>query len=155
MKKSFIFWMGVALMLAVSMSGCSSDDDSVGGFGNNDKENFIGTWHLLSSMGGWSPKVEYSPGEITVTFTRNGEMKVINNRESQHPFPTATYKYSFVDIENSICSGKPETVLSIDNGAPFANLYSFNFDKEQGMLYLSQEAFDGMGYSLKKLVPPS
>lgn len=127
------------------------DNNYVKTFSGNNKEDLIGTWHLLSSMGGWSPRVDYSPGEITVTFTRNGEMKVVNKREGQQPFPTATYKYSFVEIEKSIFTGKPETVLSIDNGSPYSVCYSFSFDNEQGVLYLSQEAYDGMGYSLKKL----
>ena len=127
------------------------DNNFLKTFSGNNQEDLIGSWHLLSSMGGWSPKVEYSPGDITVTFTRNGEMQVVNKREGQQPLQTTNYKYSFVEIEKSIFTGKPTTVLSIDNGGPSAELYSFSFDNEEGMLYLSQEAYDGMGYSLKKL----
>lgn len=54
MRKNFLLWMGVALMMAIGMSSCSSDDDDysyVQEFGdNNNKENFIGTWHLLHSL---------------------------------------------------------------------------------------------------------
>ena len=129
----------------------NDDYNYVKTFSGNNQEDLIGTWHLLSSMGGWSPKVDYSPGEKTVTFARNGEMQVVNKKEGQQPFPTTNYTYSFVEIEKSIFTGKPETVLSIDNGGSYAELYRFSFDNEQGVLYLSQEAYDGMGYSLKKL----
>ena len=102
MNKSFLLWMGVVLMMVIGMSSCSSDDDDynyVQEFGdNNNKENFIGTWHLLHYYTGWGIKEDYEAGEVTVTFTKNGEMQVINKRDDQHPFSTGNMAYYFVQL---------------------------------------------------------
>ena len=149
MKKSFLLWMGVVLMMVICMSSCSSDDDDysyVQEFGdNNNKENFIGTWHLLHYYTGWGIKEDYEAGEVTVTFTKNGDMQVINKRDDQHPFSTGNMAYYFVDIEKSIFTGEPRTCMSFG----YIFTYSYTFDK--GFLYLSQEAFDGDGYTFQKL----
>ena len=149
MKKNFLLWMFAMLMLVVGMSSCSSDDDDynyVQEFGdNNNKENFIGTWHLLHYSTGWGIKEDYEAGEVTVTFTKNGEMQVINKRDDQHPFSTGNMAYYFVDIEKSIFTGEPRTCISFG----YFFTYSYTFDK--GFLYLSQEAYDGDGYTFQKL----
>jgi protein involved in sex pheromone biosynthesis len=149
MKKSFLLWMGVVLMMVVCMSSCSSDDDDysyVQEFGdNNNKENIIGTWHLLHYSTGWGIKEDYEAGEVTVTFTKNGELQVINKRDDQHPFSTGNMAYYFVDIEKSIFTGEPRTCISFG----YFFTYSYTFDK--GFLYLSQEAYDGDGYTFQKL----
>ena len=149
MRKNFLLWMGVALMMAIGMSSCSSDDDDysyVQEFGdNNNKENFIGTWHLLHCYKGWGIKDDYDAGEVTVTFTKNGEMQVINKRDDQRPFSTGNMAYYFVDIEKSIFTGEPRTCMSFG----YFFTYSYTFDK--GFLYLSQEAYDGDGYTFQKL----
>ena len=149
MNKSFLLWMGVVLMMVIGMSSCSSDDDDynyVQEFGdNNNKENFIGTWHLLHYYTGWGIKEDYEAGEVTVTFTKNGEMQVINKRDDQHPFSTGNMAYYFVDIEKSIFTGEPRTCISFS----YIFTYSYTFDK--GFLYLSQEAYDGDGYTFQKL----
>ena len=149
MRKNFLLWMGVALMMAIGMSSCSSDDDDysyVQEFGdNNNKENIIGTWHLLQYYTGWGIKEDYEAGEVTVTFTKNGDMQVINKRDDQHPFSTGNMAYYFVDIEKSIFTGEPRTCMSFG----YIFTYSYTFDK--GFLYLSQEAFDGDGYTFQKL----
>ena len=41
MKKNFLLWMGVVLMLAVGMSSCNSDDDEIFGTG------LTGKWDLV------------------------------------------------------------------------------------------------------------
>ena len=46
------------------------DNNFLKTFSGNNQEDLIGSWHLLSSMGGWSPKVEYSPGDECFTFRR-------------------------------------------------------------------------------------
>jgi hypothetical protein len=149
MRKNFLLWMGVVLMMVVGMSSCSSDDDDynyVQEFGdNNNKENFIGTWHLLHYYTGWGIKEDYEAGEVTVTFTKNGDMQVINKRDDQHPFSTGNMAYYFVDIEKSIFTGEPRTCISFG----YFFTYSYTFDK--GFLYLSQEAYDGDGYTFQKL----
>ena len=149
MRKNFLLWMGVALMMAIGMSSCSSDDDDysyVQEFGdNNNKENFIGTWHLLHYYTGWGIKEDYEAGEVTVTFTKNGDMQVINKRDDQRPFSTGNMAYYFVDIEKSIFTGEPRTCMSFG----YFFTYSYTFDK--GFLYLSQEAYDGDGYTFQKL----
>ena len=80
--KKLTIWIAI-IPIMTGLSSCSKDDDYnyVQEFGdNNNKENFIGTWHILH--------------------------------------------YSL-------------------------STYSFTFDK--GFLYLSQEAYDGDGYTFKKL----
>ena len=148
MKKKTLLWLSVLLLMLAGLNSCSKDDDYnyVQEFGdNNNKENFIGTWHLLHFSNGWGMKEDYKAGEITVTFTKNGEMQVINKRDDQRPFPTGKLVYSFVDIEKSIFTGEPRTCISFG----FQSTYSYTFDK--GFLYLSREAYDGDGYTFQKL----
>ena len=123
----------------------------VEGTGDNSKENFIGTWHILKYRNGWGSERDFYSGEITVTFTAGGEMKVNNKRERQYPLSTGSYRYYFEDIERSILDGKPRTIISIGSGGPFDGHYRFAF--ENGMLFLSAEAYDGESFALKKLAP--
>ena len=140
MKKKSLLWI-CALMLA-GLSSCSKDD--VQEFGDiNNKENFIGTWHLLHHSNGWGMKEDYEAGEVSVTFTKNGEMQVINKRDDQRPFPTGKSMYSFVDIEKSIFTGEPRTCIS------FGFLFTYSYTFEKGFLYLSQEAYDGDSYTFR------
>ena len=133
MRKNFLLWMGVALMMAIGMSSCSSDDDDysyVQEFGdNNNKENFIGTWHLLHYYTGWGIKEDYEAGEVTVTFTKNGDIQVINKRDDQHPFSTGNMAYYFVDIEKSIFTGEPRACMSFGFCTAYLSPYSFHFTK--------------------------
>ena len=140
MKRNGLLWLCAVLMLVVGMSSCSSDDDIY-------RKDMIGTWQLVHSYGGWSPRVDYDPGEVTFTFTADGEVKIVNKRNGYSPFPTGIYDYSFVKIERSIFTGEPETVLLIDCFPD--RHYSFNY--EDGLLYLSLQAYDGDGYALKKV----
>lgn len=145
MKKKSLLWLSAFLLM---VAGCSGDDyDYVQEFSSNDKENFIGTWHMMSYSSGWGGSHKCDAGEITVTFTKKGKVKVVNKREDQSPIPTNTYSYSFVDVERSIITGEPRTCISISFG--FGSPYSYSFDN--GVLYLSQEAYDGSSYSLQKL----
>ena len=44
MRKNFLLWMGVALMMAIGMSSCSSDDDDyryVQEFGDNNIKQYL------------------------------------------------------------------------------------------------------------------
>jgi hypothetical protein len=81
-----------------------------------------------------------------VTFTNKGQVKVVNNREDQRPIPTSTFTYSFKKIDKSIFTGKPSVVITFNNSSLY---YSIDFD--QGVLYLSAEAYDAGGYTLKKV----
>ena len=146
--KYHILWIGMLLLMLTGLSSCSKDNDYdyLKEFSdNNNKENFIGTWHILHYSNGWGTKEDYEAGEVTVTFTKNGEMHVINKRDDQRPFRTSTMTYCFVDVEKSIFTGEPRTCISF--GFPFT--YSYTFEK--GFLYLSQEAYDGDGYAFQKL----
>ena len=150
MKKNlFVFTLFVA---AFGLTSCSSDDDFsyVGEFSEaNIKEDLVGTWHVVKyynyaiGLG----EMDIDAGEITVAFTREGEMNVINKRgEELSPFVTGTHKYRFVDIERSILTGKSKNVLSFDSDFTF---YGYSF--KEGMFMLSVEAIDGSGWALKKL----
>jgi hypothetical protein len=148
MKKKSLLWISALLLMLAGLSSCSKDDDYsyVQEFSNNnDKENLIGTWHILHYSNGWGMKEDYEAGEVTVTFTKNREMQVVNKREDQRPFATGKWTYSFVDIERSIFTGEPKTCISFG----YFFTYSYTFDK--GFLYLSQEAFDGDSYTFQKL----
>jgi len=148
MKKKSLLWISALLLMLAGLSSCSKDDDYsyVQEFSNNnDKENLIGTWHILHYSNGWGMKEDYEAGEVTVTFTKNREMQVVNKREDQRPFATGKWTYSFVDIERSIFTGEPRTCISFG----YFFTYSYTFDK--GFLYLSQEAFDGDSYTFQKL----
>ena len=158
MKKKNLFWVGMLLLMLAGASSCNKDDDynsvlelsdynNVQEFNDNNKENFIGTWHVLHHSSGWGINDDYDSGEVTVTFTKNGEMIVDNKRDDQRPFPTGTLTYTFVDIEQSIFTGEPRTCIYLNFLSVSA--YSYTFDK--GFLYLSQEAYDGDGYTFQKL----
>ena len=128
------------------VAGCNSDEyDYVQEFSSNDKENFVGTWHMMSYSNGWTGTQEYKAGEITVTFTKKGKVKVVNRRDDQSPISTSTFSYSFVDVEKSIYTGEPGRCIS------FGSLSSYSYSFDKGYLYLSQEAYDGMSYTLQKL----
>lgn len=148
MKKKSLLWMSMFLLMLAGLSGCSADDDfnCVQDFSDNtNKENFIGTWHLIRYYNGWGTNEEYDSGEITVTFTKNGEMEVVNKRKDQRPIPTGTFSYSFVNIERSIYSGESATYIS------FGPIYYYTYIFDKGYLHLSAEAFDGPGFTLQKL----
>ena len=151
MKKIYYLSMSMLLLMLAGLSSCSKDDvrefkDDIQEISNNNnKENFIGSWHVLHHSNGWGRDEDYEAGEVTVTFTKNGEMQVVNNREDQRPFPTGKMTYSFTDIDKSIFTVGPRTCISFG----FLSTYSYTFDK--GFLYLSQEAYDGDGYTFQKL----
>ena len=152
MKKSFLLFVG-ALLMTIGMSSCSSsssdDYDYVGEFDGNEKENFIGTWHVVKCWNGWGDNVEFNSGEITVTFTKDGEMIVQNNRGEDYPFNTGEYNYSFKEFDRSIFAEGSITAFVISRGDLIDSYYFYRFD--EGMLYLSMEAFDGPTFALKKL----
>ena len=147
MKKSIIFWMLAAVLAMTGLTGCSDNDDDfyVKDY-NNYKSAIVGTWYLSSHSSGWGGITDYNKGEIIVTFTNKGEVKVINNREDQRPIPTSTFPYSFKKIERSIFTGEPSTVIYFNDSSFY---YSIIFEK--GVLYISEEVYDGDGYALKKL----
>ena len=141
--KKFTMWALVALMLA-GLSSCNDEDDE--SKLSNNRTKFIGTWNLVSYYSGWYGEEKCNPGEITVTFTWDGDVKVVNKRVDQHPIPTGTYTYSFVDVKSSIYTGEPGECISLSFGSL---LFSYKF--EDNSLYLSAEAFDGPGYALQKV----
>lgn len=151
MKKSYLL-LGM-LMLTIGLGSCSSDDDDYVDVlsDSNIQKDIVGTWHLVFYGNGWGSKEEYNPGEVTITFTKDGEMKVISHRKENNPFPfqTGTYQYTFVEYEHSIFSEGLTTSLVIGTGSYLDGYYHYSF--EEGMLYLSLEAFDGPRFTLRKL----
>ena len=148
MKQTIIFWMCAAVMSVAGLTSCSDSDDEDVIFVkdyNNYKNAIVGTWYLASQSSGWGGITDYNEGEIMVTFTNKGKVKVVNHREDQRPIPTSTFTYSFKKIEKSIFTGEPSVVISFDDSSFY---YSIDFD--QGVLYFSAEAYDGGGYTLKK-----
>ena len=149
MKQTIIFWMCAAVMSVAGLTSCSDSDDEDVIFVkdyNNYKSAIVGTWYLASHSSGWGGITDYNVGEIMVTFTNKGQVKVVNNREDQRPIPTSTFTYSFKKINNSIFTGEPSVVITFNNSSLY---YYINFD--QGVLYISAEAYDGDGYALKKV----
>ena len=157
MKKNCILWMFAMLMLAVGMSSCSSDNDEIESFDDNPSEDIysndsinsvIGTWQLLNYSGGFSGQnVDVNPGEITLTFTKDGIVKVLNKGKETFLFPTGTFNYYFRTIDRSIFTGEKDTALYIDGG----NIHLLHFTYGEGMLYLAEECFDGFCYALRKI----
>lgn len=100
--------MSLLLLTLTGLSSCSEDEDD-----NNVVESgIIGTWYLVGASDGWGHYKEYKEGEITITFTTNGEMQIVNKREDQQPLATGTRQYHFTDIEKSIYSSKPRHGIS-------------------------------------------
>ena len=85
-----------------------------------------------------------------LTFTKDGEIQITNKINEQFPFPTGTYKYSFVEIEKSIFTGNPATVLLIGQDLYWGGCH-YSFSYKDGTLLLAQEAFDSFNYILKKV----
>ena len=149
MKKTIIFWMCAAVLSVVGLTSCSdSDDDDVVLVKdyNNYKNAIVGTWYLASHSSGWGGRTEYNIGEIMVTFTYKGEVKVINNRKDQSPIPTSTFTYSFKKRDNSIFRVIPSVVITFNNSS-----MEYSIDFGQDVLYIFAEAYDGDGYVLKRI----
>ena len=147
MKKNFLLWIGIMLMMAVGMSSCSSDDE-IEPFGDKSGESIIGTWQLLNYSGGFTGRsVDINSGEITFTFTKDGKVNIINKGEEHFPFPTGSFNYSFVTNDRSIFTGEKETALFIDRGI----CQYLHFTYCEGILYLSEEMYDGYCYALRKI----
>ncbi len=105
--KAFLL-MSLLLLSLTCLSSCSNDDDD----NNAGKSEIIGTWYLVGASDGWGGYKEYKEGEITITFTPNGDMLIKNKRKDQQPIPTGTRQYNFADIEKSIYSSKPRHGIS-------------------------------------------
>lgn len=127
--------MGVLLSLGM-LCACSSDDDF------ND---IIGTWYLVSYNDGWGNIKKYNDNEIIVTFTRNGKVNIVNNREDQRPLPTGTRTYSFKEVEESIYTHEKRPGITFDGS------FIYSYYIVDGMLHISAEAYDGPGYGLRKV----
>ena len=127
--------MGVLLSLGM-LCACSSDDDF------ND---IIGTWYLVSYNDGWGNIKKYNDNEIIVTFTRNGKVNIVNNREDQRPLPTGTRTYSFKEVEESIYTHERRPGITFDGS------FIYSYYIVDGMLHISAEAYDGPGYGLRKV----
>ena len=137
MKSKVFLWVSLLLFSFTCLSSCSEDEDD----NNADKSEIIGTWYLIGASDGWGGYKNYDEGEITITFSQNGEMKVVNTREDQQPLATGTRPYYFTDIESSIYTH--ESRQGVNWGVM---TYSYTF--KDGKLQLDAEAFDAPGYTL-------
>ena len=145
MNKKLVMMM--CFLLMIISAGCSSDDE-IEPFDDNPSESIIGTWQLLNYNGGFSGKsVDINFGEITFTFTKDGKVNIINKGEEHFPFPTGSFSYSFVTNDRSIFTGEKETALFIDRGI----CQYLHFTYSEGILYLSEEMYDGYCYALRKI----
>ena len=141
MRKSVFLWMSLLLLTLTGLSSCSEDEDD-----NNVVESgIIGTWYLVGASDGWGHYKEYKEGEITITFTTNGEMQIVNKREDQQPLATGTRQYHFTDIEESIYNHEPRPGISW-------GFLPFSYVFKDGKLELDAEAYDAPGYSLKRII---
>lgn len=149
MKQTIIFWICAAVLSVAGLTSCSDSDDDdvilVEDY-NNYKRAIVGTWYLASHSSGWGGRTDYNEGEILVTFTQNGEVKVVNRREDQRPIPTSTFTYSIKKNDKSIFTGEPSIAICFNDSSFY---YSIDFDK--GVLYISAEAYDGDGYEFRKI----
>ena len=139
--KAFLL-MSLLLLSLICLSSCSNDDDD----NNAGKSEIIGTWYLVGASDGWGGYKEYKEGEITITFTPNGDMLIKNKRKDQQPIPTGTRQYNFADIEKSIYSGKPRHGISW-------GFLTYGYVFKDGILELEAEAYDAPGYTLKYCRP--
>ena len=137
MKKSVYFWLCALVLTMAGLSGCSNDDDKF--------KDVVGTWYLVSYGNGWGGIKTYDEGEITVTFTSDGVVRIVNTREDQQPLPTGTRNYSFKKIGQSIYTGESKPGITFDGN------FVYSYDVFEGRLYIPAEAYDGPGYGLKRV----
>lgn len=130
--------VSAATFVGITLMGCSSDDE------DNNSNELIGIWYLIGYNDGWGHIEDFNEGEIVVTFTKDGEVKIVNKREDQHPLPTSTQTYTLSIIESSIYTHEKRPGISFNGGL----IYSYYFI--DGMLHISAEAYDGPSYGLKK-----
>ena len=141
MRTKVFLWMSILLLTLTGLSSCSEDEDD-----NNVVESgIIGTWSLVGASDGWGHYKEYKEGEITITFTTNGEMQIVNKREDQQPFATGTRQYHFTYIEKSIYDHEPKPGISW-------GFLPFSYVLRDGKLELDAEAYDAPRYSLKTFI---
>ena len=141
MKKSNLLFRMLVVLLLFPMMSCSSDDVD---YRINE---LVGTWYLVGYNNGWGQIDQFDEGEIIVTFTREGQVIIVNNREDQQPLSTGNHTYALSLVESSIYNHEKSLGISFDGGL----LYSYSFI--DGMLHISAEALDGPGYSFKKVWP--
>ena len=155
MKKSFLLWMIAMLVLSVGMVGCSNDDDGIDFESLDDNhKNIIGEWQLVNCQGGYCPiNEDVEPGEVTVTFNKNGVMRIKyndNDKRYHFPYSTGSYEYYFKDVMPDYAK-EPITILVIGDN-PILSHYEFWY--ENGILLLSPYgSFDGINFRLKKVGP--
>ena len=138
--KAFLL-MSLLLLSLTCLSSCSNDDDD----NNAGKSEIVGTWYLVGASDGWGHYKEYKEGEITITFTINGEMQIVNMKEDQQPLATGTRQYHFTDIEESIYDHEPRPGISW-------GFLPYSYVLRDGKLELDAEAYDAPGYSLKRII---
>ena len=141
MRTKAILWMSLLLFSLACLSSCNEDDDD----NNVVKSEIIGTWYLVGASDGWGHYKEYKEGEITITFTTNGKMQIVNKREDQQPLATGTRQYHFIDIEESIYNHEAKRGISW-------GFLPFSYVLRDGKLELDAEAYDAPGYSLKRII---
>lgn len=141
MKSKVFLWVSLLLFSFTCLSSCSEDEDD----SYADKSGIIGTWYLIGASDGWGGYKHFDEGEITITFSQNGEMKVVNTREDQQPLATGTRQYHFTDIEESIYNHEPRPGISW-------GFLPFSYVFRDGKLELDAEAYDAPGYSLKRII---
>ena len=140
MRTKAFLWMSLLLLSLTCLSSCSSDDDD----DNNVVESeIIGTWYMVGASYAWGDYKEYNEGEITITFTNDGKMQVVNTSEDQNPFATGTHQYYLTDIKESMYYHGLRPCISW-GGMPYSYII------KDGILELEAEACDATVYTLKR-----
>ena len=166
MKKSNLFWFCAALMLAISMSSCSSDDETVmkiaeeGDSGDTKPEDkafsLEGTWQMVKASYAFQGSEQFDAGDITITFNKNKTLTVVNNRPEHflksgtYPYTTTVerkriYTYKWVEVELK------HVVIETPESASGSHKTSYGYSYSDGMLILDggMES-DGPGYFFKQ-----
>ena len=163
MKKSSFLWVFIMLMLAISMSSCSSDDE--GNVVYVEEENVVyeeenvvyednpttleGTWHLVKAFFSFGGFHEVLAGDVAVDFYPNHTMQVINKSDTQEKdlfISPGVYSYEIVSNQTNKYDGTVYTTINLDV------VGSCTYWIKDGMLVLDfGMAFDAPGYYFKKV----
>lgn len=153
-QKSIIMTLALGILIMMTMASCNSDEDQDAVTeGNNfayeeSPSTLEGTWHLTKAFYNYGGFQEINPGDVTVIFSSNHTMQVINKTEGnevKHFMDSGTYPFDIVETTNSIYDGITYTLLDIDGK-------KCTYWLKDGMMTLDfGMAVDAPGYYFKKL----
>lgn len=155
MEKGKLLWMCAALLLAIGLSSCSSDDDfSSDGLTGND---LTGRWDIVRATYGLGGIQEYQDGELRIIF--NNSSKCLTVQNNGIPFlKSGNYLYNTQTEQRRILNNEFDKEYQVNviiihySDEVFGNQevkYTYFF--RDGMLILDGGiAYDGPGYFFEK-----